>query len=109
MMKNIWMSLLLCMIFCLPFASLPDKFIDNDFEKVKVTKSSIQHYTDIVHMSPGAKHSVKQIGSLIQSVIVTFALVWVSAKLIIPTHQIAYFILKKTLFYPKIFQSSYLN
>jgi len=42
-------------------------------------------------------------------VIVTFALVWTSAKLIIPTHQIAYFILKKTLFYPKIFQSSYLN
>lgn len=37
-MKNVWMSLLLCMIFCLPFASLPDKFIDNDFEKVKVTK-----------------------------------------------------------------------
>lgn len=102
-MKNVWLGVLLCMIFCLPFASLPDKFIDNDFEKVKVTKSSVQHYTDIVHMSPGAKHSVKQIGSLIQSVIVTFALVWVSTKLIIPTHQIAYFFLKKTLFIQKSF------
>lgn len=40
-MKNIWMSLLLCMIFCLFFVSLSDKFIDNDFEKVKVIKSLV--------------------------------------------------------------------